>query len=680
MRSAATKPDIRAPRVLAVLLVVYAVVLSAVSLPAQVPVAAANLSAEANADRSANGTRFRIEKLPVPGGSELLTIFARSEGGDQTIGPTSEQPLVSILRDTLGDDKPENDRLRYVWMLSYTRPSLSQKISAAVPFLYTRTTNKGDVGNAPPPPLLDVQPSDKPLWNSIFWTVMKRCLSEVGVGVQASASQYRQNARDRRRSAIAGAIAVLTLYQELNGHSLLSDVELRDVHARLSLADKTLGWHMQSENLGRVYDKELSSRRDVRGANWELLRQYAEGQGLYFEPLEMPDGSATHAVVWTSAEDIAANRDKKFNSRFLNIKNPWTDRKLRDWQGHTQLRWFDKDERQVPEGTPNAHSRTMIPLALYGLDHPKIPILLVDLRDNGNAKKREISKRVLVDLTGNVLSLAGGGLPYFFGRFVYDFVTGRRGMDINQVSRLRSYAQLKLLLSLDASLDGEFKSDLARRVEGASLNPLENDTNVEARIARKQYENLIAYAKAPNGLSARIDRDRREEMVRLKHNSKERALFSLAHVFSFGLYTHREDSTPELVAQMDTRRQLDYHERVLSQVAFASAGPEIDSDIEQLRRSLAFVSEHGSAARSKTTRSLAKIFAVATDDDIRMLCVTGLYRINNSSAKKELLSIYNRRDIGRQWNELSASYLKLALEEGQRIAARDAKLIAGISH
>jgi hypothetical protein len=99
-----------------------------------------------------------------------------------------------------------------------------------------------------------------------------------------------------------------------------------------------------------------------------------------------------------------------------------------------------------------------------------------------------------------------------------------------------------------------------------------------------------------------------------------------------------------------------------------------------LRRSLAFVSEHGAAARSKTTRSLAKIFAVTSEDDIKQLCVTGLYRINNSSAKKELLSIYNRQDIARRWHELSASYLKLALEEGQRIAASDARLIAGISN
>ena len=83
-----------------------------------------------------NASPFRSEVTPVAGGAELMTIFARQsgEGGDL--------PLISVLRDTLGDDIPENDRLRYVWLHTYTRPTLKQRLAAAVPFLYTRTNNK----------------------------------------------------------------------------------------------------------------------------------------------------------------------------------------------------------------------------------------------------------------------------------------------------------------------------------------------------------------------------------------------------------------------------------------------------------------------------------------------------------------------------------------------------------
>ncbi|MEO6052005.1 MAG: hypothetical protein ABIP78_11835, partial [Pyrinomonadaceae bacterium] len=548
-------------------------------------------------------------------------------------------------------------------------------------FLYSRTTNKNKIGTEPPPTVTDIQSSNKAAWNKVFWFVFKKlAFNDLRIGVKASALQYRQNASDYRKSAIAGAMTVLSLYQEIEGEKVLSDAEMHDIQARLALDDKTLGWHMQSENLGRVYEKELEKTRDFRGHNWELLRQYSEAQGLYFEPLEMADGAARHAIVWTSAEDLAANKGKKFERRFLNFKSPWGDEKLLKWKGYSQSRWFDADDRQVDADTPGAHSKTMIPLALYGLDHPKVPVILVDFRDNGNPRFREMSKRILSDLTGNVLSISRfGGLPFFVGRYIYDFATDRRGADLNQVSRMRSYEQLKLLIALDESLDTSFRNEISNRIESSALNPLQNDSDVEARLARAQYDNLIAYAKDPSGLPKKISDDRREEMTRLKHDRSERTLFAAGHFFSFGLYTHREKATPELLAEMDVRRQLDYHERFLSEVAFASANPEIDSDPVEIKRSLAYVSQHGAEAREKTTRTLAKIFRISRDDDMQALCLTGLYRINNSSAKKELLAIYNNTKVVDRWRNVCAHYLKLALQEGQRISARDAVEIAVIA-
>ncbi|MEO7540308.1 MAG: hypothetical protein ABIV21_09780, partial [Pyrinomonadaceae bacterium] len=654
-------------------LLVFSFVLGGLRLPVEAQIAAPP------AGRAAANSTFRVEKVPVAGGSEIISIFARVPTRKES--PAGETPLVSVLRDTLGDDIPENDRLRYVWMLTYTRPSLSQKLGALIPFLYARAGSRKNVGSKPPPVIMDVQASDRAIWDAIFWMAIKRLiLGEFGVGVKASASQYHQNVTDNRRAAIASALAVLSLYQEIHGSKVLSDVEFSDIHARLALTNTTFGGLMQSENLGRAYTKSVTKTRDVRGHNWELLRQYSEAQHLYFEPLEMPDGSPTHAILWTSAEDIAANQGRAFERRFLNIKNPWTDDRLRAWKGYTQARWYDAEDRQVDEGTPGAKRRTMIPLAIYGLDHPKIPAILIDFRDSKNPKRREITRRILADLTGSVVSLSGlGGVPFFLGRFVYEFATGRRGMDLNQTSRMRSYSQLKLLLSLDASLDSGFRRDVERRLGSVGVNPLENDMADETLIAKQQYANLLAYAARPDGLPAKVLNDRREEMVKLKHGGTDRTLFTIAHVLSFGMYNHRESSTPELVAQLDARRQLDYHERVISEVAFASARPEIDSNTEALNRSLLYISEHGAAARDKSSRSLAKIFAMTAQEDTRSLCLMGLYRINNSSAKKELLAIYNRPNIPERWHELSAVYLKLALEEGQQISARDAERITAIT-
>ncbi|MGE3467300.1 MAG: hypothetical protein AB7J13_10240, partial [Pyrinomonadaceae bacterium] len=291
-----------------------------------------------------------------------------------------------------------------------------------------------------------------------------------------------------------------------------------------------------------------------------------------------------------------------------------------------------------------------------------------------------ISRRVLNDLTGNVLSLSAlSGFPFFFARFIYDFISSRRGMDLNQASRMRSYAQLKLLLALDASLDRDFRNNLATRVESATLNPLQNDADIEMKLARKQYANLLAWAERPDGLAKKIDNDRREEMVKLKHGGHARAWFALGHFVTFGLYTHREKSTPELVAQMDLRRQLDHHERFVREVAYRSSDPEVDSDVGALRNALEFIAENGSAAGSKTSKALGKIFDIARDSNLRGLALAGLYKIDNSSAKKELLAIYKDDKREDRWRNLCANYLKLALKEGQRISRQDARDIAGMA-
>src|SRR5438270_7199048 len=64
--------------------------------------------------------------------SQLLTLFCHGcvPGADGW----EDLPLVSVLRDTLGDNSSENDRVTYVWLLSSSRLGIAQKILSAVPF------------------------------------------------------------------------------------------------------------------------------------------------------------------------------------------------------------------------------------------------------------------------------------------------------------------------------------------------------------------------------------------------------------------------------------------------------------------------------------------------------------------------------------------------------------------
>lgn len=602
---------------------------------------------------------FRVERVPVAGGAELITIQARLDG-IETSPKNNWVPLVSVLRDTLGDASPENDRLRYVWPLTYTRPTLRQKISGAIPFLYTRVGNRKSTPEKSPPPVLDLADTDHYVWNKIFWTALQTLLLDpYGMPLKAATRSYRQNIGDYRKSHIIRALSVLALYQAAGGEGAFSETEASEIQARLKLTDQTFGGLVDDLHLQRFNDKQVANVRDTRGHNWELLRQRAEAESLYFEPLQMPDGSMTHALLWVSESDLTANKDKRYEKRFLNIASPWSDKRLLNWEGYSETRFLDTQGRLVTADAPGARATEMIPLALYGLDNPRIPMLLVDFRDGFNPKKREMSRRVLQDVTKNILSVSAlGDLPYFLGRTVFDFVTGRRGMDVNQPSRLQTYSQLKLLLSLNQSLDPDLREQIGGRLERVSLNPLENDLKAEAKIAAEQYDNLLAYANRPDGLPAKLDRDRRSELVPLQHSRREQFLFRLGNILSFGKYTHREAATPELEARLDASRRLAYHTRFLQEVS--RSGPQVDIvwNPDEVKRSLAAIGDHGAIAGARSASVVANIFLRTRDDDIRRHCLETLTRINTPKARAELQKLSLNKSLDEAGRDMVVAFLK----------------------
>jgi hypothetical protein len=307
-------------------------------------------------------------------------------------------------------------------------------------------------------------------------------------------------------------------------------------------------------------------------------------------------------------------------------------------------------------------------------------MLLVDFRDSYNPKKREMSRRVLNDVTRNVLSLSKfGNLPVFLGRTVFDFVTGRRGMDFNQPSRLHTYSQLKLLLALNTSMDADLRSEVSGRLETISLNPFENDLNAEANIAIGQYDALLAFAKDPKGLAAKVERDRRGEMMPLEHGGKAQLAFRVLNILTFGRYVHREELTDEMEDRLDIARRLQYHTRFLQHIAKSSAEVDITWNLEDVRRSVHFIANHGSEAGSSAAAATAKVFARTKDGETRRACLDSLSRINNSKAKHELLRISQNNDVDKALRDIATEYLTGKRPPEQPIAATvtDSPVIVG---
>ncbi len=663
-------------------------------------------------------TQFRIERLPMMGGAELLTIFGRLDGMRTSGLPTPEVPLVSVVRDTLSDNDPENDRLRYVWMLTYTQPTLMKRIASAVPFLYQHVGNKKQASKGPPVPILDLANTSRQTWNNFFWMGLQNVfLDSYGIPLKAASRSYRRNAADYRTAHVTQALSILGNYesqrqrsrdegellafnQSPNTNSTNSTTpsyvgindtatpllpspaftpgEMLELRARLILSGRTFGGFIGPDKFSDTVEKRSMSSLDTIGHNWEMLRQRAEAEGLYFQPLTMPDGRATHALLWISRSDLATQANRSFAKRFLNIADPWKDGRLRNWSGYSQTRYLDQDNRPTTADNPGARSLEMIPLALYGLDHPNIPALLVDFRDSLNPKGREVSGRILNDLTNNIFSLSSfGNIPYFLGHSAYNFVTGRRGMDLNQPTRSNSYSELKLLLSFNGSLDPKLQREIERRLEIVSVNPLSNDNQSEIQLARQQYDALIDFARRPDGLPAKIERDRRAEMVSLRHGSVARFFIDLGNVLSFGRWVHRENVTPELSARMEVARRIERHANFLSEVARSSPQTEVAWDLSTVKHSLQFLADSGAGADGSAARAAALIFQRTNDAETRRLCLDALSAINNRTAKNALLRLYHQEQPQSEWRPAIAERLRKAVAADSRMKPADARAVLG---
>jgi hypothetical protein len=201
----------------------------------------------------------------------------------------------------------------------------------------------------------------------------------------------------------------------------------------------------------------------------------------------------------------------------------------------------------------------------------------------------------------------------------------------------------------------------------------------EAGIALDQYRALMNYVQRPDGLPARLERDRREELATYeKRGQAAKVVTRLGNILSFGLYTRRAEVTPDFDDRLDRARRMAYNRRFLREVARRTPRVEVVYNMDDVRRALQFVSENGALADDKTAQAAARIFAQTRDEEARTLALRCLYRINNETAKSELLRIYRDQKTEARWRELSAEYLRLAVREEQRIAPSDVKAITSV--
>ena len=497
---------------------------------------------------------LRVERLPLASGVELITFFEGLPDGQ-------EFPLVTVLKDTLNDSDPSNDRIRQVWVFTYSHPSVWQRIAGGIPFLYHRAGLDQEPGTKPPRPVMDLGEPSRGMWAGLAMTgVQSEVLNPIGAAARLTTHSFFGNYGEYRNTHIWEAADVLTPRLSTALNSDLTEAEIAALEERLELTGRPLGGLVADEYLEKDHEKQRTKQTEARGHNWELLRQRAEDAGLYLQPLDPeplnPNAPfSSRAILWVAQPDLEDGAGRTFDGQFLNISNPFSDERLRHWTGYSET--WNLDRRGVLSSADAADARPvrMIPLAMYGLDHPRTPLLLVDFRGSGHPPRREIGLKIAEDVSSGVFFLTGvGNLGYLAAKSSLMFIHTRHGGATDRSARRRAFVFERHAIGVDSNLDPALRKELLARIEKVDVNPIERSWDQEIRDGRKQYEALIAYAQK-TGLEREIARSRGDEMRAIAHGNGARVMLDMASIGTLGLYRHHDTADDSSIAKLDQQRR-----------------------------------------------------------------------------------------------------------------------------
>lgn len=569
----------------------------------------------------------RVERRAVPGGGELYTYF-----GSESVGAANADiPFLSILRDTLGDSDPTNDRLRQVWAFTYSRPSIWKRFAAGVPFLYHRAGWKDVSDKTIPPPVIDLAAPARGTSQRVAAALLQSTvLDPLGMPWRASTRAYRGRSGEYRMMHVWNAMSVLSADSAAGRVSPLSAQDLDLIQGRLLLSGRMLGGLVDARCAEEAWRKERERILETRASNWELLRQRAEENGLYFEPLHIIADEPAFALLWIAQPDAERSPAPRFDSQFLGIADPFRDSRLRKWKGYSEEWMLDAGGSRVGAGTPGARPVRMIPLALYSLEYPRVPLVLIDFRDPGKPKRREMMRRVSDDITTGVLGLTGfGNWSYLALKSGFFFVHQRHGGVLKRELRIRSYVRLRHALTVDDTLPAELRNELARRLDELGVNPLEDALHDEASIAKKQYAALLRQVDS-GALARDLDRQRAHELRAVTHSAGARAALNLASVVTMGVYQHREKLTPERIAELDRLRRFARNRDFLERVLAAGPEPDVVANMAAVRRALRELSDIGqecASCRPVAESLVSRVLSSTRDESVRVECAECLHML-----------------------------------------------------
>lgn len=564
--------------------------------------------------------------------SQLLTLICREcvsgkEGWE-------DLPLISVLRDTLGDDSLENDRITYVWLLTSSQLGIGQKLLSTVPFFYWRVGDGAkSVSSRDLTPLINLNAPQHPVLsalsrNLIQWTAF----DPLARGVRATSRSFWANQVDYERLHLEAAISYLRKAPVSNASSALTAQELNTVMARLELRKSILGGLVDDSHAARFGEENSYEDERIRSRNWEILRQLAEKTGLYFEGVNLAGAQNQHAILWfpVGGSLPASGTSLKPIWKILNIKDPWTDRRLSQQQHLSYFRAVDENGALLPEGETGSRQITLVPLGVYSLNYPRQPLLLVDFRDKLRVRRHEMAQRSINEITAGVIGISHFANWYYYaGAMAYNMVWSRRGIAVDQDARLDCYSQFRAELALDHQLDPALRRELQNRAESLAVNPLAASAARETEMARAHFAQLQEQSGEGSALAVRLEKERRAELADFGESTKSGVMHNILHMGTLGMYTHRVKPEQLTFAALDEERRLRYHLQFLDSVVKNGTEPEVAFDSVQIESSILDLQDlmpgiHSPQVKSHAVATLERLKSLSRNERVQADCAVAI--------------------------------------------------------
>ena len=562
--------------------------------------------------------------LNVGGTAVLSTLFCHSPAALESPVPdqraeSRDIPLIAVLKDTLGDSNPENDRLTYVWLLTYKRPSWGQRILSAIPLFYWHFGNGSDGGRQHDvSPLLDLASPEHPMLADFRHDLMQwTALDPSFMAIRATSRTYRTNEVDHERLHIEEAASYLRKAPVSEDGIGLTLTQVNVVIARLELRKKLLGGFVSQKRTAQLGERAAFQEERIRMRNWELLRECAEKTGLVFQPLDVGTTPRDYAMLSFPADETLEPSGTSLSPvwKLLGISNPWRDGVLR------------KDR-----GAQNA------PLAIYSLNYSKAPLLMIDFRSKKRVRWHEVAQRSINEITAGIIGLSHfTNWYYYVAADLYDFYAGRHGAAVDQAARLDCYAQFRVELAMDTHLDRKLRNEMQQHIESLEINPLESNPQREIAAAWARYAQLEQEAR-PNGpLLERIDKDRRRELASFGESGVGMTWYGALHELTFGAYTHRAKEGPAELEQLDRNRRVDYELAFLDSLTRAGTRPEVTYNSAHIEKSISELGNllpnvHSRAVTVHATETLEKLKQLSFDAGVQADCSRSVALLGSGSA------------------------------------------------